>query len=321
MNISCKKLRAVFSLGSAFVFFFFAYKYFLSEEHKALLFQIAPKNHFISGLFLVLSFLISGFELRYVYHKSSFLKLSFYDTISIPFVINVWGYIIPLQGSFLYFMGYLKAKYGFSLKNNAYIYAFIFFINLSFFSLVGLFILPFSSFFSWAIFSILLLSFSLPLLIILSNSLLNKLLSKVQLLSKPLKAIIELVSNFSSLSQDPVLVANIIVFNLGITLINTLWSYWICLEFGFDIPFYILFLIGIVLKISMLFKITPGNLGVKQLANGGVFLLFGYEPSIGVFISVFQFVTLFLFSFPLGLIFSYINSKHFSLSKLRNIHK
>ena len=309
--------KITFSVILAVLFFYIAYTYLLEDTHKKLLFEISLKNHFIAGLFLIAFFLVSGIELKYVYKKTAGLKFTAYDTFSIPYVINIWGYIIPLQGSFLYMMSYLKLKYAYQIKKNVYVYAFIFLVNLSFFGLIGLLLISFTDFYTPVIFLILLFTFLLPLFLFVANYIFSKINSRLTFLNRIFTTLDYIISNLKKLMQNHLLVIYVILFNIAMTLLSTLWAYWICYEFGFNVPFSVLFLISIIMKLSMLFKITPGNLGITQLANGGIFFLFGYDPSIGIFISIFKFITLFLFSFPLGIIFSALNLKHFSLNKIK----
>jgi uncharacterized membrane protein YbhN (UPF0104 family) len=315
------KIKSVSSIFLALGLFFIAYTYLLDSESKSILFDIPLFTHIKSFLFLIAAYLLSGLELQYIYNKTKKINFSLYDTISIPYVINLWGYIIPLQGSFLYFITYLKCKYKTQMKDTSYIYAFVFLVSLSFFGLLGLLFMPFTKLATTEILIVFMGIFLFPVLLILSNYLLKKLSVRLVIFTNIFSTIDYINTNISQLFKDYRTVIVIILFNIAITLVNTFWSYWITIEYNLNVPFSVLFLVSIIMKLSMLFKITPGNLGLNQLANGGVFLLFGYEPSVGVFISTFAYITLFLFSFPLGIVFSIINRKFFSIQDLKSIYK
>ena len=158
-----------------------------------------------------------------------------------------------------------------------------------------------------------------PLFILLAVKFKKIFLLKNRFLIRVLDTFDYISTNMVGLLKNYKIVLMIVFFNLLITFINTLWSYWIIIVYNFDVPFSVVFVVSIIMNISMLFKFTPGNLGLNQIANGGVFILFGYDPSIGVFISIFQFLSLLVFSFPLGLIFSINNIKDFSVSDFRKV--
>ena len=313
-----KIFKSVFSVILALFLFLLAYKYLLNKELKSILLKVSFINILSSTLFVFVSFLVSGLQLNYMFNKQK-VKLSNYDTLSIPYVINLWGYIIPLQGSFLYLITYLRSKYQIKLTDTSFLYAFIFLVSLSFFGIVGLIILYVTSNLTIEIFIILLLSATSPLFILLAVKFKKIFLLKNRFLIRVLDTFDYISTNMVGLLKNYKIVLMIVFFNLLITFINTLWSYWIIIVYNFDVPFSVVFVVSIIMNISMLFKFTPGNLGLNQIANGGVFILFGYDPSIGVFISIFQFLSLLVFSFPLGLIFSINNIKDFSVSDFRKV--
>lgn len=316
-----KKTKYVLSVLLAVFLLFIAWHFFLSEQHKAFLRGISFTKHIISAAFLALSYLVAGLQLRYVYKKTANIRLSSYDTVFMPYVINIWGYIIPLQGSFLYAMAYLKVKYNMQLKAAAYIYVFIFLASTAFFGLVAACILPFTPLFSTTVFCVLLLMASMPLWLYLVKKILDLFHFQNIFLQKIKRILQDVFSGIQIFFKDYKLCLYLICYNFLLTIINTAWAFWICVSFGFDIPFFALLMIGFVMKITMLFKITPGNQGLIQLANGGIFALFALDPSSGIFISLFKTITLFLFSFPIGIIGSIINLKHFSANNIKNLFK
>lgn len=53
------------------------------------------------------------------------------------------------------------------------------------------------------------------------------------------------------------------------------------------------------MRIGLLLKITPENLGVLQLGSGAVFSAIGYSTSARIFISVWQQASMLLISIPI----------------------
>jgi len=61
-----------------------------------------------TGLFFLLS---TGIELFFYYRIYAGRNISLYDVVTLPIVMNLWGHVLPFQGSFIYNAVYLKSKY------------------------------------------------------------------------------------------------------------------------------------------------------------------------------------------------------------------
>ncbi len=234
--------------------------------------------------------------------------------------MNLWGYLIPFQGAFLYLIAYLKLKHKISVINTTYIYIYVFLLSLSISGLLGIIF-----YFNSPSVSILFLYLSIlllinPVIIFYSNKALGKIkFSNVPFLRKIKDTIDQTINQMSTLFQDKHVTITMIGFNLLSTLIYVAWSYWVVVRFDLPISFFAILIMSFLLKITLLLKFTPGNLGLIQLASGGIIALLGGNASDGFLISLFQSLTYMLIAFSLGTIFSLINMKYFSWKSMESM--
>ena len=316
-----KKLFYIFlSFIAAGVLLFIGFKYFLSEPQIKLLYSIPLINHFISFIFCLAAFIISGYELKYIYERNSNLKLSTYEVISIPISMNLWGFIIPFQGAYLYLITYLKLKHKTSVLNSTYIYAYLFLVSLSISGLLGvIFYLSYSSVsFLFLCLSILLLIN--PFIIFIISKLVEMIdIPDIFFLKKTTLLIKQITNNMSVLFKDKPTTIIMIGFNLLSTFFYAIWSYWVVVQFNLNVSFFAVLLMTFLLKITMLVKFTPGNLGLIQLASGAIIALLGGKASDGFMISLFQSLTTILMAFSLGVIFTINNFSYLKWNELKKI--
>ncbi|MCK5083167.1 MAG: hypothetical protein KAR31_09705, partial [Candidatus Omnitrophica bacterium] len=63
---------------------------------------------------ILLSFLVvtpKGFSLGYMINTQDGAKLNIIDLLTLPFMMNFWGFFIPINGGILYSIFFLKSKY------------------------------------------------------------------------------------------------------------------------------------------------------------------------------------------------------------------
>tara|TARA_B110000483_G_C18115043_1_gene511288 strand:- start:614 stop:1042 length:429 start_codon:yes stop_codon:yes gene_type:complete len=108
----------IIPLGLTFVVFFILKRQFLKKTLLEYIKLLTFNEHFISSLFLFAGFITIGFQLKNVFKKSTGINLTTFDTLTLPISQNLWGYIIPFQGAFLYSLVYLKSKYRIEAKSS-----------------------------------------------------------------------------------------------------------------------------------------------------------------------------------------------------------
>jgi len=114
--------------------------WFVSEEFNQLNIQNSIYSAGLGLAFSFFLFLIQGLELLLLLKKRNVL-LEKKDTVTLPFSMNLWGHFIPVQGGFLYFLTFIKSKYGVSVFSLTGAYFWLFFLGLSVDGTMGLMLL------------------------------------------------------------------------------------------------------------------------------------------------------------------------------------
>lgn len=262
----------------------------------------------------VLTSLVQG-KMLYLILKKDAVHLPTLDIFYLPYSMNVWGYIIPFQGSLVYFLLFLKAKFNKQPIKLFAFYIWLFFLELSIDGLLGLALLFFFKAYI----------FLTPLFLLMTANILVGLLvvrrfSKIKVLSSStfltkifsqVKLGLDSISAFSSYNYF-----QLSVLSVANTFLSALSSFTIVWYFKLDVAFPALFLITVLLRISLLFKFSPGNIGFAQLASGGLFALLGLPPEIGVLISLWQQSVGLILSVPLGLYGTWRNRAFFTFRSI-----
>lgn len=246
------------------------------------------------------------------------IKLSVYDTITLPLVINLWGFIIPFQGSFFYTISYIFAKYKKRVSDSVKVYLVSFSISMSFAGFIGLIYFITSDIFIPKLFFIISFCLFINPLIFFSIAKLSGNFKSIQ--SIRIKKITETTERLFSFNQtDGKLILNLILLNSINVALTTLWSYWIVTCLNINLNIIQLLLISLLIKLTILVKITPGNIGLSQFASGGIALLVGGTINDGFLLSAFQYLTVIIIAITLGSLFSFINMKYFSWGMLKSM--
>ena len=269
----------------------------------------------IFGMFIsALSFWIQGFELSWLLKREE-VAIKRTDRLTLPFSMNVWGYLIPFQGSFLYFLSFIKSKYNVSFFSLTGAYFWLFFLGLSVDGMMGLMLLV--QFQASPFLVILLLGMASSVFALHALARINPFIELQDAPSWKKKWVQRLHLGLDAFSQfkpaDYLRFTGISVLLTGLT---TLWGWHISQMFNLGIDLTGVFYATVLMRIGLLLKITPGNLGVLQLGSGAVFSALGYSASAGIFISVWQQASMLLVSIPIGLLGTWLNRDHFSWKSL-----
>lgn len=308
------KIIGAFTLAA--VLLYLGFQHIISEEQRKLFFSVPLSNHFISILLVIPLYLIGGIEFRLLYDKISKIKLSLYDTITLPLVINLWGIIIPFQGSFIYTVSYIRSKYKKSITESVQVYVISFSISMAFAGLVGIFYELFFNFSHSPLFMIIsILLLTNPYILFLTSKLpLSFKTSKSKWLNWFLRKLNSLVLPEAF---DKELIIYLGFINIMTIAFTTLWSYYIAISLNINLTIIQLVLISLLMKITLLIKLTPGNIGFSQFASGGIAMLVGGSMNDGFLLSSFQYLTMIITAFTIGGLFSIINMKHFSFNNFK----
>lgn len=235
--------------------------------------------------------------------------------LHLPYTMNLWGFIIPIQGSFIYFVALLKAKYKLSIVNMSANYLWLFALELTIDGFIGLiFILIYKK--AQILFPVFFLMTTNLLFIFTFRFILIKIAPIpanrfAVRLSEKLNALVNEIYSFSFSEY-----LKFGFFSFLITSTGVFWSFILTQQLNLGIDFAGLVLVAVLMRIGLLIKLTPGNIGTVQLATGGIFTLLGYSIQDGIYLSIWQQGLILFLSIPVGILGTMFDSKFLTLGHL-----
>lgn len=303
----------------AILLFIFIFRYFITDEYLELLTQVSFSDIAISILIALLIFAISGFQFSYILNRNSGVQLSLTDKLFFPISRNLWSYIIPFQGSLAYSVAFCKLKYNVAVAKGISINIYLLLFNIFITGIIGLYFSVLKNDFNSGIFFTSALFLFSPIILVFLNFTIRFVPNFESNSFQKVKKFLEtILTDVSILWKDVKFSFNILLFNLFHTAITVLWFYWAVYILNLNIDLISILFLSLILKISLIFKITPGNLGVEQLLSGAVFVLLEQNAADGVIISLFNKVITIILAGTIGTTFTIYNLKYF---KNKNIFK
>ncbi|MBI4931133.1 MAG: flippase-like domain-containing protein [Bacteroidetes bacterium] len=305
-----KFIGSVLSFIGGIILIYAGFKLFINKEQLEILTSKPIEIHFYACLLTIPMYLLSGISSFILYKSVSKTTISLYDVVTLPFVISMWGFLIPFQGSYIYNSIYFKAKYHITIVNTTSIYLLSVSISLIIAGILGII---YNCFFKQnSIFLILsIASLIHPVFIFLSLYLLKKNKNTNQNFIGKMKNKIEIIFTDYMAALNGKNLSLLSIISLLDTLFYAAWSLWICKNLGFDLSFFQLLLLASFVKLTLLVKLTPGNMGINQFASSGIILLAGGTIAEGFTLSLYQTAIFIITSFLLGSVFSVMNMKYF----------
>lgn len=292
---------------------YLAVSLFITEEQVAVLKAISVKQILISVIIAFCIFTVSGHQFSFILKERTGTTLSIFDRTAFPVSRNLWSYLIPFQGSFAYALVFIKFKYKVDLKKGISINLFLLLFNFFFTGIIGIFIY-FTSRGMPKLFLILTVLFTLfPLASIICE----RIISRLNIRSRYVDILKNITSSVSEMWKDLEFSLKVFLFNILHTAVTVLWFYWTVIIFDLELSFIPVIFLALILKISLIFRITPGNLGVEQLIYGGIFSLMSLDPNTGVLLSLFHKSITLVISMLFGTAFTAINLKYFSIDNIK----
>lgn len=290
-----------------------SFVFFLSPKELYSFIDISFLEWAILLIVTMTVFTISGIQYSFLLYQNNKIKLQPMDTVTLPIMMNLWGFIIPFQGSLIFTTLFLKYKYHTRLSQGVILSLVIYIFTLVLTGFVGLFYVIHSEVRSITIKYVSVLFILTPVLILGMNVFLQQIktvnslpiLTKVQEETK--NVVHHIISSFRSLH---------ILF--GLTFINilhialTLVQYYIgstILEI--DISLINLLLLILLLRLLLIMKFTPGNLGLSELLSGGLFSMISLNPSHAVLLVLLVRIVNMILMFTIGFVFTIHNLKYF----------
>jgi len=146
-----------------------------------------------------------------------------------------------------------------------------------------------------------------------------KISTKNALLYKICNLIISSFNNFKALLNKRILiliVSILISFNI---IVYAFACYWTGHIFEIELSFFQAIILTIVYYFMGIVKIVPGNLGIYELASGGIFNLVGGTMEEGIIISLFIRLSGIVLTFTLGTFGVMHNLKYLKTSNIKTL--
>lgn len=311
----------VFSLAAALFFGVVAFTF--REVDLSHLFSSTSSGQIFLLLGLGLLFHISfgvimwvGFWLHYQ------LKIDKSEILTLPLMMHLFLYLMPIKGGMLFQVFYSKHKYNLDLSKGFSLGLMVFLNSIVLTVIVGLalaYLIPVES-------------FELRLTIILMGIALFGLWATLLVLpSKPrdgdgaLNKIINFFINVQvqladQLRNTKLFFGLLISTSVSVT-IQAIWFWKTAEILGIESEFPAVFLVVLVLRVVLLIRLLPGNLGIQEVMIGVVFSAAGFQLEDGLLIGVITRLISVFWSATIGLPALYSNLKHFdslSISGLIN---
>lgn len=313
-----KKGLASYCIGILLIYI--VIRYFLSHDYLEIVKRISLYDLLIALLITLLIFYISGVQYFYILKKFFNKGINPTDILLLPISMRLWAFIIPVKGGLLYSTAFLKFKYKIKVTEGFSISIYIYWVSLFLTGVIGLFFAIKNNMVLSLISFVSLLFLLSPLVIVISTLILKKIpIHNHPLLHNLQKGLSSTVHNIDSLWKDFKTTITILCITILHTLASILLYYWANIVFGLSLSILSIIILTLVMKLSIIFRFTPGNLGVEQLVSGGVVAILGGKAGDGVLISLFVTLTTVIIAFSLGTLSTLYNMKYFNADNLKTL--
>ena len=264
-------------------------------------------------------FLISGYQMYYLLRKTSDTNMNKADIILLPASMNLWSYLLPFRGGLIYSAFYIKLKYQVELAKGFSIGIFTFILSTALAGIFGIYISIISGkFFTWLGSISVILTISPLILILMKKILASITFNRNTLYGKSMEFLKRTISGFGLMMGNLTSTVFILFLVLLSILIYILWVYWSVKSFGFAMSFSSIIILALVLRLSVIARFIPGNVGIQELISGATTTMMGGSIQEGILIALFIRLTALVIAIVLG-IYSLI--KNIDIFKSESLYK
>lgn len=292
--------------------------FLIPQDSLTLLRQVSWADFSISIGITILLYTLSGLQYWYLMRQKNQVSLNGLDILLFPIAMNLWSYIIPFQGAFIFGVAFLKAKYQVRIAQGAAINIYAYLISLVLTGAIGLYLAAAQAMLFSLLALVSLAFILLPIAVVFLAFILNKMPSlwadQNRWLKKLQSFFLTIIDGISELWQDKKLTSVMFFFNVLHIVVSFIWYGWAAMALGLSIPVSSIVLLTLMVRASLIFKFTPGNWGVEQLISGGVSLLLQGSAADGILISLFTNLTSLVLILTLGSLSTIYNLRFFKIS-------
>jgi len=291
--------------------------FFIDIERFNIFKKVSIEVVLVSVFMAMVIFFISGIQYYFI-RKQFGISLKTIDIFLLPSVIGLWSFIIPFQGSLLFSTYFFKKKYNMKISESLSINIYLYLVTLCF---TGLFLLIFiinSKEYNLLLIFIALILLLNPFLLKLLRYFLNKITTNENKILSKIKTFIFSVLNSTNFLWSNLKFTLIILLIYIIKLIISIyWFYYIAHILSFNMSLFEVALISLVMSVSLIIKLTPGNLGTVQVISGGFMASIGSSADNAILITLFASATVLLINFTIGVLGNFYYFKTMNIFKIK----
>lgn len=308
-----KPIRTILLFTAAAMLFLSVVWFTFKDANVAEFIQHISWQETVLNLVLCLSFFTStGSVMQVGFRRHYNLKIQHKDVVLLPLMMHVFTYVMPIKGGMLFQTFFSRYKYKLDLSKGFSLGISVFLISLLITVVVG----PALAFYL-GLRSIILLSvlaimgfglLALPIMLRFfserkerANGTVNRLIG---FLMNVRTQILDYLRNLP-------LLFGLIGTTLVSVLIHTIWFWQTADMLNISTDFAPVLLIVLILRIILLVRFLPGNLGVQEIMIGVVFAAAGFSMEQGLLIALVTRLASVLLAATIGLSGLYINLHHF----------
>jgi uncharacterized membrane protein YbhN (UPF0104 family) len=308
-----KKITKIIRLLIALACIAYLVKFFYSDRQAL---KVVLKLDFASIAYIVALtvayFLIYNFRLKLVFEKCSGQILPFWPVFKLLMLANFLNMVLSQVGN-IYRAVRLKSEFNVSYTSYVSSLSSIYWLDTCFNFIVAIIvILTVKSDFQIGIFSAWKLFMVLALLVIAAPVAADTLLSKIKIKNNFLAWIHSKLSEVFTVTinnlKDFRYILKIMVLGIPILLITVAGQFILFRGFGIILTIPALLVFYVLLRLSTFITITPGNIGVQEIAYGFLSQQMGIGMAQGILVSVVARVLSSIVIISMGLLFGGIDA-------------
>jgi hypothetical protein len=261
-----------------------------------------------------------GLVLRVLFREQYQVQLAYSEALTLPLMMVLFVYVLPFKGGLIFQTFYMKHRHQLDLSKGYSLGLMFFFVNLVLTVLLGLGLNFYLKLESGAILYLLLLMASgliaLPLVL--------KLVPADQPGKKGvLYGFISFLNEVKSQLRDQLsnmrMLGRLILSDGILAVIQTIWYQSCATMLGFESAFFPTLLVVLVLRIALLLRLLPGNLGFQELIIAVVFTAAGFSLEEGLLLALVIRLVSVLLALTIGVGGLYANLRSMNLNSLRSL--
>jgi uncharacterized membrane protein YbhN (UPF0104 family) len=294
--------------------------YLYTNNYFDIIYKIQLADWFILIGLTLCGYLLSGVQMYYLVRFVNGKGISIADLFFMPMSMNLFGYFIPTNGGFLYAVYFLKKKYQVETSRGFSVGVFSIYISFIISGLALLIAVLYLHFYSIYFIILSALMILSPLLVYYMNMLIQKIPTRKESFPDKVKTYFNSVVLHSNkmIANKKIMAINMILTLISLVVLFLMY-YRLNQVLMINMPLLSVIALIVMMRISGLIRLLPGNLGLEELFTAGLFGIIGNDPSIGLVFSVFLRFCAVVIMIPAGVTHTTFNSKYFNLKDLKKI--